>query len=80
MEMIDMPELISREELLNSSKDCPAYQEMVEELNKLLVESKGKAIQYNVKYTNLTELLVEDLVEKGYDVYPINSVSVLLIS
>lgn len=75
-----MPELISKEELLANSKDCPAYQEMVEELNGMLVKGAGKPVQYKVKHYNLTELLVKDLIEKGYDVYHCGSVNVLIIT
>ena len=60
-----MSELISKEELIRHSKDCLAYKEMVEELNTLLVNGAGKAIQYYVKYPNLIELIVDDLEEKG---------------
>lgn len=75
-----MSELISKEDLLTASKDCPAYQEMVEELSELLVKGAGKPVQYEVKYPSLTGLLLEDIIEKGYDVYHIGSVNVLLIS
>lgn len=75
-----MSELISKEKLLTTSRDYTAYQEMVEELNTLLLKGAGKPIQYDVKYPDLIELLVNDLVEKGYDVYYSGSISVLLIT
>jgi len=75
-----MSELISKEDLLTASKDCPAYQEMVGELNEILINGGGRTVQYEVKYPNLIELLLEDLEEKGYDVYHSGRISVLLIT
>ena len=75
-----MKELISKDDLLTSSKDSPSYQEMVEELNEILVKGAGKPIQYKIKHPNLTGLLLKDLEEKGYEVHHLVWQGILVIS
>jgi len=75
-----MSELISKEELLANSKSCPAYQEMVEELNEILVRGAGKPVQYKIKHHNLSGLLLKDLEEKGYEVHHLVWQGILVIS
>ena len=75
-----MSELISKEELLANSKDSPAYQEMVEELNETLVRGAGKPVQYKIKHHNLSGLLLKDLEEKGYEVHHLVWQGILVIS
>ena len=64
-----MSGIIPKSEILKSTKQSPEFKEMVDEINELLLKTKGYSITYIIKHYDLTGILIDELEDKGYDVF-----------